>query len=67
MDDEDLAEALKEKGLGTPATRASTIEHLTRKISSKGRTELFPSLKAEDLFQFLHAPELKFDKSSHDW
>ena len=56
VDDEDLAEALKEKGLGTPATRASTIEHLIKeKYIRREGTELFPSLKAEDLFQFLHA------------
>ena len=30
VDDEELAEALKEKGLGTPATRASTIDHLIK-------------------------------------
>ena len=30
VDDEELAEALKEKGLGTPATRAATIEHLIK-------------------------------------
>ena len=56
VDDEELAEALKEKGLGTPATRASTIEHLIKeKYLRREGTELFPSLKAEDLFQFLHA------------
>ena len=56
VDDDDLAEALKEKGLGTPATRASTIEHLIKeKYLRREGTELFPSLKAEDLFQFLHA------------
>ena len=56
VDDEDLAEALKDKGLGTPATRASTIEHLIKeKYLRRDGTELSPSLKAEDLFQFLHA------------
>ena len=56
VDDEELAEALKEKGLGTPATRASTIEHLIKeKYLRREGTEMFPSLKAEDLFQFLHA------------
>jgi DNA topoisomerase-3 len=56
VDDEDLAEALKEKGLGTPATRASTIEHLIKeKYLRREGTEIIPSLKAEDLFQFLHA------------
>ena len=38
VDDEELAEALKEKGLGTPATRAATIEHLIKeKIRQKRR------------------------------
>ncbi len=56
VDDDELAQALKEKGLGTPATRASTIEHLIKeKYLRREGTELFPSLKAEDLFQFLHA------------
>lgn len=56
VDDEEIAEALKEKGLGTPATRASTIEHLIKeKYLRRESTELSPSLKAEDLFQFLHA------------
>ena len=42
--------------MGTPATRASTIEHLIKeKYLRREGTELFPSLKAEDLFQFLHA------------
>ena len=56
VDDEDFAEALKEKGLGTPATSASTIEHLIKeKYLRREGTEIIPSLKAEDLFQFLHA------------
>ena len=56
IDDEDLAEALKEKGLGTPATRASTIEHLIKeKYVGREGTQLHPTLKAEDLFHFLEA------------
>ena len=56
VDDDDLADALKEKGLGTPATRAATIEHLIKeKYISREATELRPSLKAEDLMQFLQA------------
>ena len=56
IEDDDLAEALKEKGLGTPATRASTIEHLIKeKYMRREGTQLHPSLKAEDLFQFLDA------------
>ena len=56
VDDEEMAEALKEKGLGTPATRASTIEHLLKeKYVRREGTQLHPTLKAEDLFQFLDA------------
>ena len=35
VDDEELAEALKEKGLGTPATRAAIIEMLITRRSAK--------------------------------
>ena len=56
VEDEELAEALKEKGLGTPATRAATIEHLIKeKYVRREGTQLHPSIKAEDLFDFLHA------------
>lgn len=56
IEDDELAEAMKEKGLGTPATRAATIEHLIKeKYVRREATQLHPSLKAEDLFQFLHA------------
>ncbi len=56
LDDDELADALKEKGLGTPATRAATIEHLIKeKYLNREGTELRPSLKAEDLMQFLQA------------
>ncbi len=56
LDDDELAEAMKEKGLGTPATRASTIEHLLKeKYMRREGTQMHPSLKAEDLFQFLNA------------
>jgi len=56
VEDEDLAEALKEKGLGTPATRASTIDHLIKeKYMRREGTQIHPNLKAEDLFHFLDA------------
>ena len=56
VDDEELAEALKEKGLGTPATRASTIDHLIKeKYMRREGTQIHPNLKAEDLFDFLKA------------
>jgi DNA topoisomerase-3 len=54
VDDEALAEAMKERGLGTPATRAATIEELLTKtyIERQGK-ELVPQGKAFQLHQFL--------------
>lgn len=54
VDDEALAEAMKERGLGTPATRAATIEELLSKtyIERQGK-ELVPLAKAFQLHQFL--------------
>ncbi|MGE9297101.1 MAG: DNA topoisomerase 3 [Puniceicoccales bacterium] len=58
VDDEELADAMKERGLGTPATRAQTIDHLAHEkyIARQGR-ELVPTQKAESLMEFL----AKFD------
>lgn len=56
VDDEELAEAMKEKGLGTPATRASTIEHLLKeKYLERDAKFIVPTTKAEGLFEFLSA------------
>lgn len=56
VDDDELAEAMKEKGLGTPATRSQIIDHLIREryIEREGRN-LAPTVKAENLIDFLHA------------
>jgi DNA topoisomerase-3 len=56
VDDEELAEAMKERGLGTPATRADTIEGLVnQKYLDRNQRELVPTAKAEQLIQFLTA------------
>ncbi|KXU35133.1 DNA topoisomerase III [Cephaloticoccus primus] len=56
LDAEELAEAMKERGLGTPATRADTIDGLInqRYLEREGR-ELAPTPKAEQLLEFLTA------------
>ncbi len=56
VEDEELAEAMKERGLGTPATRADTIDGLinTRYVERHQR-ELVPTPKAEQILQFLTA------------
>jgi DNA topoisomerase-3 len=56
VDDDELAEAMKERGLGTPATRADTIDGLiNQKYMERGQRELIPTAKAEQLLQFLTA------------
>ena len=54
LDDESMAEALKEKGIGTPATRAETIENLISKeyLYRIGKN-LRPSLKAMRLMDIM--------------
>jgi DNA topoisomerase-3 len=56
VDDEELAEAMKERGLGTPATRADTIDGLiNQKYIDRPQRELIPTAKAEQVIQFLGA------------
>ncbi len=56
VDDESMAEAMKERGLGTPATRADTIDGLiNQKYMERSQRELVPTTKAESLLQFLAA------------
>lgn len=56
IDDEELAEAMKERGLGTPATRASIIEKLiNEKYIVREHRELAPTGKAFELLSLLEA------------
>ena len=56
VDDEELAEAMIEKGLGTPATRASIIEELIRhKYMVREQRELIPTAQAFSLVTLLTA------------
>ncbi|MBL9193007.1 MAG: DNA topoisomerase 3 [Opitutaceae bacterium] len=56
IDDEEFAEAMKERGLGTPATRADTIDGLiNQKYMERNQRELVPTTKAESLIEFLAA------------
>ena len=71
VDDDELAEAMKEKGLGTPATRASIIEGLIFEdyIHRNGR-ELQPTAKAFDLLYALSRfgiDELRSPELTGDW
>jgi DNA topoisomerase-3 len=55
LEDEELSEAMAEKGLGTPATRADTIENLIAKAYvQRLREGLKPTAKGIRLIDFLH-------------
>ena len=60
VEDEELAEAMKERGLGTPATRASIIEKLLKEkyVIREGK-ELAPTGKAFELFSLLEAMKIE--------
>ena len=60
IDDGELRSAMEEKGLGTPATRAQTIEGLIEQkyIRRDGR-ELIPNAKAFQLMQLVHGLNLE--------
>lgn len=54
VDDEDIKEALKESGIGTPATRASIIERLiTVGYIKRDKKNLIPTKKAMTLIDIL--------------
>ncbi len=56
VDDDDLAAAMKERGLGTPATRAQIIEHLLNlQYIERNKRDLRSTCKAENLLAFLRA------------
>ncbi len=56
VEDEELKEALKERGLGTPATRAAVIEGLIEdKYVVREGKELIPTAKGIDLLRLLSA------------
>jgi len=59
VDDEELAQAMKERGLGTPATRAAIIEKLLgEKYIVREQRELIPTGKAFELLALLEAREI---------
>jgi DNA topoisomerase-3 len=71
IEDDELREAMEAKGLGTPATRAATIEGLIREeyIHREGR-ELVPTPKAFSLIfalDMLHIVELASPELTGEW
>jgi DNA topoisomerase-3 len=59
VDDEELAEAMKERGLGTPATRAEIIEKLIRTgVVERKTRSLVATRRGMDLIDLLEAIQL---------
>lgn len=59
VEDEELAEAMKERGLGTPATRAAIIEKLiNEKYIVREQRDLVPTGKAFELMSLLEARQI---------
>ncbi|HVM49076.1 MAG TPA: DNA topoisomerase III [Candidatus Acidoferrum sp.] len=71
VEDEELREAMREKGLGTPATRAQIIEGLIyEKYVVRQMRELQPTAKAFSLIALLRGlriPELSSPELTGDW
>ena len=71
IDDDELREAMQEKGLGTPATRAATIEGLiAEKYMLREGRELIPTAKAFQLMTLLRGlgvEELSHAELTGEW
>src|SRR5205823_11936869 len=64
VDDEELREAMKERGLGTPATRAETIETLIRReYIERVAKDLQPTPKGIQVITMLEEHKLKIGRA----
>ena len=68
VDDDELREAMKDSGLGTPATRAAIIDRLKKVeyIQVKGKT-LSPTVKGEELIGLITMPALVSPELTGSW
>ena len=67
LDDKELSDAMKERGLGTPATRAAIIETLISREFVKRTGKTFEATpKGERLIDVVH-PQVKSPQMTGDW
>lgn len=68
VEDDELREAMKDAGLGTPATRAAIIERLKKVeyIQVEGKT-LYPTPKGEQLIDLVTMPALVSPELTGSW
>ena len=68
VDDEDLKEAMKQKGIGRPSTRAAIIETLLkRKYIHKERKSLIPTPMGVELVHIINNELLKSVRLTGEW
>jgi DNA topoisomerase-3 len=68
LDDEELKGAMKDCGLGTPATRANIIETLLKRgFVERTRNILQPTAKGIELIQSIRAETLKSPQMTGEW
>ncbi len=68
LDDEELKGAMKDCGLGTPATRANIIETLLKRgFVERKRNILQPTAKGIELVQSIRAETLKSPQMTGEW
>jgi DNA topoisomerase-3 len=68
LDDEELKGAMKDCGLGTPATRANIIETLLKRgFVERKRNILLPTPKGIELIQVIQAETLKSPQLTGEW
>ncbi len=68
VDDEELREAMKDSGLGTPATRAETIETLIRReYIERGGKDLMPTPKGLQVITMLEEHPLTSPELTGNW
>ena len=68
VEDEDLKDAMKQKGIGRPSTRAGIIETLLkRKYIRKERKSLVPTETGIDLIHTIHNELLKSVRLTGEW
>lgn len=68
LDDEELKGAMKDCGLGTPATRANMIETLLKRgFVERKRSILQPTTKGIELIRSIRAESLKSPQMTGEW
>lgn len=68
VDDEELKDAMKQKGIGRPSTRSAIIETIQKRgYVEKVRKNLIPTNRGKQLIRTIHNEELKSVRLTGEW